>query len=274
MVYDEVTVVISADSSIIGVDCLSFKYTTNLIFKKEEIDEHPIINHKCKTELLTTADLEQLNILVDIDVENFELNLNIPSQYLTAKQISLKGSVLKPTITSEKFRGWLNLFGNIIDTKEQLIHSGLWKFNTSYDNTHFSSGGNYFLRGNSDKTFTMNHYNIKHTYAIDKKIHEVQIGTLMGTNIVPGQSISAKHGISYSNIINTSYTTITLDDIGGGEFIIEEDSNVEIYLNNNLIKKISLSRGKYKITDLVTAPGENKFKIRVETVTGVVLKQL
>ena len=273
-VYDEVIVVMSSANSSEGVDCLSFKYTANQIFKKEGIENHPLVNYPCKKELLNIADLKALDILADIDTENFELHFTIPSRYLRAKQISLKEPVLQATITPEKFRGWLNIFGNLIDTKEDLTHSGLWKLNASYENTHFSSSGNYFLQGNFEKKVTINHYNIKHIYAMDKKSYEVQIGTLMGTNIVSGQSMSAKYGISYSNIIDTKYTTTTLDNLGGGEFLIEEDSQVEISLNDTIIKKISLPRGKYTIKDLVTVPGENQFKIRVETISGIVTETI
>ena len=272
--FSQTTVLISENFKVEGLDCQSFVESTNLIFKKEKILKHPFKDYYCKNEILSTDVINEYDLNTEIDIDDFKIKVEIPLKYFFAKDISLKNELV-PTLKSEDFRGWVNFSGNF--NKNEYVstkHNGIWKLQTSYKNTHLSTIGNYYSEDIDNIQSIKDNLNLKQIYKKYDNNYELQVGRVYGTKVVPGQSSSSKRGVSFSNIINNHNLILNVSDIGDGEIIIDEDSDVEFYINDLLLKKMSLKKGKYNIKNLVTAPGENQFKIRIESKSGVVSQKI
>lgn len=264
---------VNQEGELLALDTVFLTSKLPPLLEKLGVRDHPLQRLPPPPGYLQVAKWVEYGIILRPDIGNFAVRVELSPLFRPIEGLSLRPwKREKSTISPAWFRFWTSFSGRTTDRPQQpLEHFG-----------HYSNGialGNWFLFNNGSYQSELNFEKLSDNFLnswrverdkYDKFVDSLQFGWIRTPQVVEGQiGGGGVRGIAYSKSFNAPAAADgVIEELPGGMIELAEDSELEIFVDGALIKKFSLSAGRYRLKNFPLPDGIHTIDLRITTRSG------
>lgn len=265
-------------------------YTPIIEMLTGNVEKELLDSVKAKSDSLgriSNTSLDSLSLFTKLDLGNYHITIFIPPELRTLQEHQLQSipenPYLYPSTSPSKISGYLN-----INATQQLKYLQDISFDTSALYSYYGTksdirqplycnfdgalnvfnavveGGFQYNESHKDKLFIRK--DVRLVYDIPRSALRLSAGDVYYATSDYQSSISLG-GISVSKDYSLTPHVLTYP-VGEQEFKLEEQAEVEVWINEVMIKKMVLDPGTHNINNFPFVSGQNEVKIVIRDFSG------
>lgn len=263
---DEVVVIIASQNKIKKIDTPALLHNLTTLVLPAKIKE---MRNTLPSPWCTPVDLRKFNISLLYDYQNLLLKLNLPLDLKKARPLDFSTFQVPKWVKNPQEPTGVSAYTNIHLYKTlsniESYRQDTLDFRSVIDINQFVLEGNFSYQKNGDLSYWQRE-DIFLTKDLVNHSARMTAGDL-NYNTRGHQTYKTLMGIQFSREFSIHpYSTIY--PYSSHEFTLKQRSEVELYINGNLVRTLILSRGKHSLRDLPLNQGINDVTLKIKDQTG------
>lgn len=264
---------IDAQGNLLALDTALLAKKLPPLLEDLGVFDHPLQKTPLVAGYLDEAAWRRYGIILEPDPGAFSVRVKLSPLYRPIQGLSVyRFRQEKSTLLPAERRGWLSFSSRVVHSPGQPIgNSGFWRGGAAVKDWFLFANGKYDTKTGifgSTGTDILNTWRIERS-EWGKWRNSLQFGWIEAPQVVDGQGGSGGvRGMALGRTFNPLHTNRILKELPGGLIEIEEDSELEIFVDGVLQKKFTLAAGRFRLKDLFLSDGIHAIDLRVTTNSG------